>query len=215
MPKKKKVSKLSKTINWLKPTSPAKGMLLFAIVFAVVGGALYLYKSQAATYYPPSKYTGHKTLNFTASDGVRATNPSNPTTGSVLGQCMSYKAQSAYGQFTRCSQTKCTNPNCSSAITRVLTHNFATGAYTVDSQWYNQADFFPMPPIYCINTGYPFTMIAGAKISNAFMYPGQQYRLRSDGAWMIDLANHYEGSASTSTYNCDEPDVWYRINGYW
>lgn len=49
MPQKKNQSKLQKLGNWLKPTSPKKGMLLFAIVFAVLGGGYMAYKSFAAT----------------------------------------------------------------------------------------------------------------------------------------------------------------------
>ncbi len=48
MPKTKKTSKPKKLLNWLKPTSPAKGMLLFAIAFAVIGGSYMSFKSFAA-----------------------------------------------------------------------------------------------------------------------------------------------------------------------
>jgi len=49
MPTNKKQSKAKKLLNWLKPTSPAKGALLFAIVFAVIGGSYTAYKSFAAS----------------------------------------------------------------------------------------------------------------------------------------------------------------------
>lgn len=49
MPKIKKLSKSKKILKWFKPTSPLKGMLLFAVVFAVVGGSYMAYKSFAAT----------------------------------------------------------------------------------------------------------------------------------------------------------------------
>ncbi len=45
----KKQSKTSRAINWFKPTSPAKGMVVFAVVFAVVGGTFFAFKSFAAT----------------------------------------------------------------------------------------------------------------------------------------------------------------------
>lgn len=45
---KKKQSKVNRVANVLKPTSPFKGMLLFAVVFAVIGGSYYAYKSFAA-----------------------------------------------------------------------------------------------------------------------------------------------------------------------
>lgn len=48
MAQAKKQSKGRKILNWLKPTSPVKGMLLFAVVFALVGGSYFLYKSTAA-----------------------------------------------------------------------------------------------------------------------------------------------------------------------
>lgn len=47
MPKTKKQSKKSKVLNWLKPTSTAKGMLLFAIAFAIIGGSYMVFKSFA------------------------------------------------------------------------------------------------------------------------------------------------------------------------
>ena len=58
MPKRttKKVAKNTKqkgvrsALKWLKPTTPAKGMLLFFIVFALAGGAYYAYKSSAASW---------------------------------------------------------------------------------------------------------------------------------------------------------------------
>src|SRR5438477_12556857 len=52
MPKTKKQSKTRQVLNCLKPTSPAKGMLLFAIVFAVIGGSYLAYKSFAAAANP-------------------------------------------------------------------------------------------------------------------------------------------------------------------
>ena len=58
---KKQPSGVSKALNWLKPTTPAKGMLLFVIVFAIAGGAYYAYKSSAAswTVYPKDfSYSG-------------------------------------------------------------------------------------------------------------------------------------------------------------
>ena len=48
---KKQPGKLGRAVNWLKPTTPAKGMLLFVIVFAIAGGAYYAYKSSAQTLY--------------------------------------------------------------------------------------------------------------------------------------------------------------------
>ncbi len=50
MAKQKKQSISKKLLNWLKPTSPAKGMLLFAIAFAVIGGSFMAYRSFAASY---------------------------------------------------------------------------------------------------------------------------------------------------------------------
>ncbi|HSX52767.1 MAG TPA: hypothetical protein VLF90_00120 [Patescibacteria group bacterium] len=47
--KKKKQSRATKVLNWLNPTSPAKSMLVFAIVFAIVGGGIAAYKSFAFT----------------------------------------------------------------------------------------------------------------------------------------------------------------------
>jgi hypothetical protein len=51
---KKQPRRIKRTLSWLKPTTPAKGLLLFAIVFALAGGGYYLYKSRAASYtvYP-------------------------------------------------------------------------------------------------------------------------------------------------------------------
>lgn|GEM_PF-983887 len=47
-PKHKNPSTVKKALNWLKPTSPAKGALLFVIVFAVIGGSYTAHKSFAA-----------------------------------------------------------------------------------------------------------------------------------------------------------------------
>lgn len=49
-----KQSRLKRILGWLKPTSPAKGALLFAIAFVVIGGGYMAYKSFAAgaTWYP-------------------------------------------------------------------------------------------------------------------------------------------------------------------
>lgn len=62
MPKKKKQSRFKKFISWFKPTSPAKGALLFAIAFALIGGGYMAYKSFAIIpwYHYPKDFK----LNF-------------------------------------------------------------------------------------------------------------------------------------------------------
>ncbi len=45
----KNQSKVKRALNWFKPTTPLKGMLLFALVFAIGGGSYYVSKSHAAT----------------------------------------------------------------------------------------------------------------------------------------------------------------------
>ena len=52
---KKQQSKVKRAVSWFKPTRPAKGMLLFALVVALAGGAYAIKKSFAAswTQYPP------------------------------------------------------------------------------------------------------------------------------------------------------------------
>ncbi len=47
--KKKKQTKSSKLFSALNPTTPLKKFLMFIVVFALVGGGYYLYKSHAAT----------------------------------------------------------------------------------------------------------------------------------------------------------------------
>ena len=49
MPKNKKKSNSNKLLKWLKPAGPAKNMLLFAIVFAAIGGSYMVYQSFAFT----------------------------------------------------------------------------------------------------------------------------------------------------------------------
>ena len=51
---KKQPGRLGNALKWLKPTTPAKGMLLFVIVFAIAGGSYYAYKSFANSWttYP-------------------------------------------------------------------------------------------------------------------------------------------------------------------
>jgi hypothetical protein len=44
-----KQSKAKKVLNWLKPTSLRKGMLVFAIAFALIGGSYTAYRSFATT----------------------------------------------------------------------------------------------------------------------------------------------------------------------
>ncbi len=46
---KKSSSKIRKALHWLKPTSPAKGLLLFVLCFTVIGGSYQAYRSFAAT----------------------------------------------------------------------------------------------------------------------------------------------------------------------
>lgn len=60
MPKKKQNSKFKKFISWFKPTSPAKGALLFAIAFAVIGGSYMAYKSLAAVDYSRDLFQIHR-----------------------------------------------------------------------------------------------------------------------------------------------------------
>jgi hypothetical protein len=55
MPKKitkksaKSSNKLKRTLGWLKPTSTKQGALLFAIIFAIIGGSYMAYNSFAST----------------------------------------------------------------------------------------------------------------------------------------------------------------------
>ncbi len=49
--KKKPIGKTSKVFNWLKPSSPAKGALLFAVAFSVIGGSYMAFRSFAAGNY--------------------------------------------------------------------------------------------------------------------------------------------------------------------
>ncbi len=46
----KNKNKVRKALGWFKPTTRLKGMLLFALVFAVVGGGILIYKSYAFTW---------------------------------------------------------------------------------------------------------------------------------------------------------------------
>lgn len=52
---KKSNSKIKNAIGWFKPTTPAKGMLLFAIVFVVIGGSYMAYNSYASNNYAYSE----------------------------------------------------------------------------------------------------------------------------------------------------------------
>ncbi len=47
---KNKQSKIRRTLTWFKPTTPAKGMLLFVMVFSIMGGSYMAYKSFALTW---------------------------------------------------------------------------------------------------------------------------------------------------------------------
>lgn len=47
--KKKQPSRVKNAASWLKPTTPLRGLLLFAIVFGLAGGAYTLKRSLAAT----------------------------------------------------------------------------------------------------------------------------------------------------------------------
>lgn len=95
MPAKKttKQSRLKQTLNWLKPTSPAKGMVLFALVFGLAGGGYYVYKSYASntwaifpkdmtTYAFAAKGTDCHSSNKGCVDIVRL----NPAADARLGQ---------------------------------------------------------------------------------------------------------------------------------
>lgn len=76
MPKTKKQSKARKVLNWLNPTSPAKGALLFVIAFAVIGGGYMAFKSFAAT----AAYT----YTDTSSTLVPFTNSANPKPTTII-----------------------------------------------------------------------------------------------------------------------------------
>lgn len=72
--KKKKSTKSKKLINWLRPSSPAKGMLLFALVFAVLGGGYMTYRSFAFTYSNHSATAWSSVygdINKTGGNGIR------------------------------------------------------------------------------------------------------------------------------------------------
>ncbi len=60
----KNQSKLKRTLSWFKPNSPAKKMLLFALVFGIAGGGYYAYNSRAASY---SQYADKIHATVTAS----------------------------------------------------------------------------------------------------------------------------------------------------
>ncbi len=47
---KKQSGKIKRTIGWFKPTTRLKGMLLFALVFAIIGGGILIYNSYAYNY---------------------------------------------------------------------------------------------------------------------------------------------------------------------
>ncbi len=47
---KKQSGKIKRTIGWFKPTTRLKGMLLFSLVFASIGGGILIYNSYAYTY---------------------------------------------------------------------------------------------------------------------------------------------------------------------
>ncbi len=55
--------KSKRAIRWLKPTSPAKGMLLFIVSFVVVGGIFFAFKS-FAIYNGPLVHSGRKDPNY-------------------------------------------------------------------------------------------------------------------------------------------------------
>ncbi len=84
---KRKPGKSNRTLKWLKPTNPAKGMALFAVIFAVVGGTFFAFKSFAATpggvsgssivlkdaQGCPYEYTKRPTLRYGSSGGCVTT----------------------------------------------------------------------------------------------------------------------------------------------
>ncbi len=234
MAKKKSQSKLGKVVNWIKPTSVGKGMLLYAIVFAVVGGSYMVYRSFAATTQPPITYGITKLVNFKTTDGVLSNNnqrlTNHPQAGDVEGRCMRYTAQSSYGSFTLCVQRKWTSATASNI--REVLHNFVTGQYTRYTSWvpahdwtpYNPAEGDTTPYWPCDNTHYLFAELGEAANTDpttdqdyGLTSYGQQYRQTSNSKWQIDLTTNVNKlkADGTSPSVCDIPDVWYNIIGTW
>jgi len=73
MPKAKKQSNKSKLLNWLKPGSPRKNILLFMLAFAIVGGGYMAYKSFAASN-PPLVYTQQTITSESAATNILRVN---------------------------------------------------------------------------------------------------------------------------------------------
>lgn len=220
MPKNKKSSKLQKFTSWLRPTSPLKGMLLFAIVFAVIGGSYLAFKSFAVTY-PPSgtSNTDQVSVVFTTTDGVKNQNGVMDKVGAVSGWCMAYQAQSTYGLITRCVQER-TKAVTSTNITyqfRTVIGNLTAKVYQPDMDWLtftlprSGAGGGVLPYDTCKNTGNIFSAAHTVPTTYGLVGYGQRFRLTIYGVWQVSFATR-----SVITGNCGGlSDVWYTLKGTW
>lgn len=134
--KKKKQTKSKKVAKRFNPRSPAGGLLVFSVIFAVIGGGYMLYKSLAASY-PPDSLT-HLPVDFgkkNSSDGVVVIGRGPITIGHIW--CNYTTSASPYGGATSCIEFKPDDGN----KARFGSYNYLTKLfYPVEGAPWNPVD---------------------------------------------------------------------------
>lgn len=198
MAKKKKQSKLQKVLNVLNPTTPKKGLLLFAVVFAVIGGGFMAYKSFAASAIkPPSSLTHNVGVApIVATDGYQAQLFCNNTTSST-----------SYGKATPCYQVKTSTEGIGRSWVAGKTefrsgvYNLTLGQFIPSSSTWSKYDSNMSTPVVCSNMNYYF-MSSNVVVRTNYgpVTYGQIYRPTIYGTWQVAWVRY-----SPITKQCTSP----------
>lgn len=171
--KSKKQSKARKLVNWFKPTSPAKSVLLFAFVFAVAGGGYFTYRGFAYSV-PPSNMMYIKSLfNVKAVDGVIATV-----------ECASVLGSTVYGPIANCIQTK---PGSNFSAYRNGYYSPLTKYFSPNGSWLNSNAVGIGNRFKCRNMDYYFVGTKTLQTPYGPAMHGQIFRYYR-GIWQIKWA---------------------------
>ncbi len=171
---------------------------------------------------PPWDWSSQVKVNFTTTDGLYSNNGSDDKVGSVLGYCMKWKAESAYGLITRCGQWKIIrNDSIHKSVSfRAVLGNLTVSKFQPDSNWYTyklQSYESVGPNLQtgyevCNNTDQTFADIGSASTAYGWLFFGSRFRVTIYGVWQTSFSIY---SAVTGNCTTSTSDVWYNVKGSW